>query len=107
MDMCSSTQLFAAYHGLLRLTAPQASTINLCSLDHIIFSSTFTLRKNLSFHVKLLRSLLAYVDSSRFTFFMTFTFVSVTYVFLPCAFQRTLGLPIKAYQLWRIGDLNP
>lgn len=28
-DMCSSPGLFAAYHGLLRLRAPKASTINL------------------------------------------------------------------------------
>ena len=35
-DVCSSPQLFAAYHDLLRRTAPQASPMDSFSLDHIL-----------------------------------------------------------------------
>ena len=39
MDMCSSPRLFAAYRGLLRLTAPRHSPWTYASLDHIIVSA--------------------------------------------------------------------
>ena len=42
-DMCSSPQLFAAYHGLLRLVAPRHPPYTYCSLDHIIVSSSIAL----------------------------------------------------------------
>jgi hypothetical protein len=35
-DVCSSTWLFAAYHGLLRLATPRHPPMNPSSLDHII-----------------------------------------------------------------------
>jgi hypothetical protein len=35
-DVCSSPQLFAAYHDLLRQTAPKASSMDPFSLDHIL-----------------------------------------------------------------------
>lgn len=43
LDMCSSTRLFAAYHGLLRPASPQqASAIDLYLLDHIIHSASLS-----------------------------------------------------------------
>ena len=43
-DVCSSTWLFAAYHGLLRLATPRHPPMNPSSLDHIIVPALTSVR---------------------------------------------------------------
>ena len=75
MDICSSSQLFAAYHVLLRLLVPRHSPYALCSLTYFIFG--FIVNKFSMFNIVSL-SFLAF-------FFYQFTYFSL-YIF-QCAFD--------------------
>ena len=46
-DVCSSSWLFAAYHGLLRLATPRHPPMNPFSLDHIIVPALTLVRTSL------------------------------------------------------------
>ena len=70
LDICSSSQLFAAYHVLLRLLVPRHSPYALCSLTYFIFG--FIVNKFSMFNIVSL-SFLAF-------FFYQFTYFSL-YIF--------------------------
>ena len=96
MNMCFSTRLFAAYHGLLRLTAPQASTINLYSLDHIIFPSVSTCAF-CTLSDQALYFLLAFNRFVSFYLLHTETFFKIPILTFPslCISNNFLILPFK------------
>ena len=70
MDICSSSQLFAAYHVLLRLLVPRHSPYALCSLT--LFSFGFIVNKFSMFNIASL-SFLAFF-SYQFTYFSLYIF---------------------------------
>ena len=94
MDMCSYARLFAAYHVLLRLTAPQASAMNLYFPGHI-FLPVLHIQKNTVFITLFSVQELPFLH---FTFFPSLV-----------SFQRSKKNDqlFTVSFLWRIGGSNP